>query len=65
MLQLDLIHTLAFGGVALLVGYGLRNAVPAFGRYKIPPPVIGGLLVAITLLIWRSFGELPVRFDTT
>ncbi len=65
MLQLDLIHTLAFGGVTLLVGYGLRNAVPAFGRYNIPPPVIGGLLVAITLLIWRSFGELPVRFDTT
>ncbi|HVF17009.1 MAG TPA: sodium/glutamate symporter, partial [Steroidobacteraceae bacterium] len=56
---------LAFGGVALLVGYGLRNAVPAFGRYNIPAPVIGGLLVAIALLITRNFGELPVKFDTT
>jgi ESS family glutamate:Na+ symporter len=65
MLQLDLVQTLAFGGVALLVGYGLRNAVPAFGRYNIPPPVIGGLLVAIALLIMRNFGELPVKFDTT
>lgn len=65
MLQLDLIHTLAFGGVALMVGYGLRNAVPAFSRYNIPAPVIGGLLVAVGLLIWRSFGELPVKFDTT
>jgi ESS family glutamate:Na+ symporter len=65
MLQLDLIQTLAFGGVALLVGYGVRNAVPAFARYNIPPPVIGGLLVAIVLLISRNFGELPVKFDTT
>jgi len=65
MLQLDLVHTLAFGGVALLVGYGLRNAVPVFGRYNIPPPVIGGLLVAITLLVTRNFGEMPIKFDTT
>jgi glutamate:Na+ symporter, ESS family len=65
MLSLDLIQTLAFGGVALLVGYGLRNAVPVFGRYNIPAPVIGGLLVAVALLISRHFGELPVKFDTT
>jgi ESS family glutamate:Na+ symporter len=65
MLQLDLIQTLAFGGVALLAGYGIRSAVPVLGRYNIPPPVIGGLLVAITLLISRNFGELPVKFDTT
>lgn len=65
MLQLDLVQTLAFGGVVLLLGYALRNAVPLFGRYNIPAPVIGGLLVALTLLIWRSFGELPVQFDTT
>jgi ESS family glutamate:Na+ symporter len=65
MLQLDLVHTLAFGGIALLIGYGLRNAIPILGRYNIPPPVIGGLLVALVLLVWRSFGELPVKFDTT
>jgi glutamate:Na+ symporter, ESS family len=64
-MQLDLIQTLAFGGLALLLGYGLRNAVPVLGRYNIPPPVIGGLLVAVTLLIWRNFGEVPVSFDTT
>ena len=32
MLQLDLIHTLAFGGVALLAGYGLRRWIPGAGR---------------------------------
>jgi ESS family glutamate:Na+ symporter len=65
MFQLDLTQTLAFGGIALLIGYGLRNAIPILGRYNIPPPVIGGLLVALILLVWRSFGELPVKFDTT
>ena len=65
MLQLDLIQTLAFGGLALMVGYGLRRAVPAFSRFNLPAPVLGGLLVAIALLIARSFGELPVKFDTT
>jgi len=65
MFQLDLIHTLAFGGIALLIGYGLRDAIPILGRYNIPPPVIGGLLVALALLVWRNFGELPVKFDTT
>jgi ESS family glutamate:Na+ symporter len=65
MIELNLIHTLAFGGLALLGGYGLRNLIPVLGRYNIPAPVIGGLLVAFVLLIWRNFGELPVKFDTT
>jgi ESS family glutamate:Na+ symporter len=65
MLHLDLIQTLAFGGVALLAGYGLRNRVTVLARYNIPAPVIGGLLVAVAMLIFRNFGEAPVAFDTT
>jgi ESS family glutamate:Na+ symporter len=65
MIELDLVHTLAFGGIALLLGYGLRNVIPPLARYNIPPPVIGGLLVAVIILIWRNLGEVPVRFDTT
>jgi len=65
MIQLDLIQTLAFGGVALMLGYGLRRAVPAFSRFNLPAPVLGGLLVAVVLLIMRNFGELPIKFDTT
>lgn len=65
-MQLDLIQTLAFGGIVLLAGYGLRNKIGLLGRYNIPPPVIGGLLVAVALSIWRAFGgTLPVTFDTT
>ncbi len=65
MFQLDLIQTLAFGGVFLLVGYGLRNLVPILARYNIPAPVIGGLLVAVAALIARNRGVTLFQFDTT
>ena len=65
MLQLDLIQTLAFGGLALMAGYGLRRAIPVLARYNLPAPVLGGLLVAVGLLIARNFGETPIKFDTT
>ena len=65
MLELDLIQTLAFGGVALMLGYGLRRAIPVLSRYNLPAPVLGGLLVAVALLVARSVGEAPVKFDTT
>jgi ESS family glutamate:Na+ symporter len=63
--EFDLIHTLAFGGVALLAGYGLCRFVPLLGRYNLPPPVIGGLLVALIILIARQQGVTLFKFDTT
>lgn len=65
MLELDLIQTLAFGGVALMLGYGLRRVVPVLARYNLPAPVLGGLLVAVALLLARGVGEVPIKFDTT
>ena len=66
MIELDLVQTLAFGGVVLLVGYGLRHAIPVLGRYNLPAPVLGGLLVATVILIARSLGHtVPIKFDTT
>lgn len=64
MLELDLIHTLAFCGVALLIGYGLQRAIPVLKTYNIPPPVIGGLLVAVIVLICRGQGLTLFKFDT-
>lgn len=65
MFEFDLIHTLAFGSLVLLGGYALCRYVPALGRYNIPPPVIGGLLVAIAVLIARNFDVALFTFDTT
>ena len=65
MLELDFVQTLAFAGVALLLGEGLRRLVPVLGRYNLPAPVLGGLLVAIAVLLARGQGVTLVQFDTT
>src|SRR5688500_10738369 len=65
MLELDLVQTLAFAGVALLLGEGLRRLVPVLARYNLPAPVLGGLAVAIAILIARGQGVTLVQFDTT
>lgn len=65
MLELDLVETLAFGGLALLSGYALCRFIPVLGRYNIPPPVIGGLLVALAILLARGQGVTLFSFDTT
>ena len=64
MLTLDQIHTLAFAGIVLFLGYGVRGAVPLLGRYNIPAPVVGGLLVAVAITAARVWGSTPVAFDT-
>ncbi|MEW6368938.1 MAG: sodium/glutamate symporter [Acidobacteriota bacterium] len=65
MLVLDLVQTVAFAGVVLFAGYGIRRAIPVLSRYNIPAPVVGGLLVATAALIARWRGLTLVQFDTT
>lgn len=65
MLELDIVQTLAFAGVALLLGEGLRRLVPVLGRYNLPAPVLGGLIVAVAVLIARGQGVTLFTFDTT
>jgi len=64
MLDLDLINTVAFGGVVLFLGHGVRRLVPPLAKYNVPAPVIGGLLVAATMLFARSRGVELATFDT-
>jgi ESS family glutamate:Na+ symporter len=64
-MKLDLIQTVAFAGIVLFMGYGIRRLVPPLARYNIPAPVIGGLIVS-GLLAWaRSADYTPIEFDTT
>jgi ESS family glutamate:Na+ symporter len=65
VLELDFVQTLAFAGVALLLGEGLRRLVPVLARYNLPAPVLGGLLVALAVLLARAQGVTLVQFDTT
>ncbi|HXG66462.1 MAG TPA: sodium/glutamate symporter [Blastocatellia bacterium] len=64
MIKLDLIHTVAFAGVALFIGYGIRRLIPPLARYNIPAPVIGGLLVAVIILVAQRSGTTLFQFDT-
>ena len=64
MLALDLINTVAFGGLVLFLGHGVRRVFAPLARYNVPAPVIGGLLVALVMLYARSRGATPVTFDT-
>jgi len=65
MIALDLIHTLAFAGVVLFIGYGLCRIVPPLSRYNVPPPVVGGLLIALVILAARMQGVTLFQFDIT
>jgi glutamate:Na+ symporter, ESS family len=60
MLQLDAVQTLAFAGLALFLGYGLCRWIPVLGRYNLPPPVIGGLVVA--LVAWAAYARETTLF---
>jgi ESS family glutamate:Na+ symporter len=64
-MKLDLIQTVAFAGIVLFLGYGIRRLVPPLARYNIPAPVIGGLIVAGILTWARSRGTTLIEFDTT
>ncbi|PVZ40719.1 sodium/glutamate symporter [Pseudomonas sp. CC120222-01a] len=64
MLELDFYGTLVAASLVLLLGHGLVTRVAVLRTYNIPEPVAGGLVVALILLVLRSF-DLKVQFDTS
>jgi glutamate:Na+ symporter, ESS family len=65
VLKLNLIHTVAFSGIVLFMGYGLRRLLRPLERFNIPAPVVGGLVIALLTLITRRFGVTLFEFDIT
>jgi glutamate:Na+ symporter, ESS family len=64
-MRLDLIQTVAFAGLMLFVGYGLKRLVPLLSRYNIPAPVVGGLPVAALFALFHAMSVPAPVFDTT
>jgi glutamate:Na+ symporter, ESS family len=64
MLPLDQVQTVAFAGIILFLGYGVRRLIPILARYNIPAPVVGGLIVAITITAARARGITLFEFNT-
>jgi ESS family glutamate:Na+ symporter len=65
LVALDLVQTVAFAGLVLFLGYGIKRLVPVLARYNIPAPVVGGMLLSIVILAAWGRGLTLVRFDTT
>ena len=65
MLELDAVQTLAFAGLALFLGYALCRFIPVLSRYNLPAPVIGGLAVALAVLIARNHEVTLFSLDTS
>jgi len=63
-MTLDFTQTLAFAGLVLFLGYGIKRAVPLLTRYNLPAPVIGGLLVSLLITAIRRPDWAPITFDT-
>jgi len=63
-ITLDLIQTVAFAGLILFAGYGVRKLIPILGKVNIPAPVCGGLPVAGILAVLYFSDIQPMKFDT-
>ncbi len=62
VIELSNLETLVAGLATFAVGRSVSKAVPLFGRMDLPVPVVGGLLVAIGLAIFRSAADIEVNF---
>ncbi|MGH9312052.1 MAG: sodium/glutamate symporter [Vicinamibacterales bacterium] len=65
LLTLDVVQTVALGGVALFLGYRIKKAIPALARYNIPAAVVGGMVVALLTLAAWARGVTLLGFETS
>ena len=61
--QLDLLFTILAAMVVLFAGRALIARSALLQRFSIPPPVVGGVLVAILLALLDGFGHVRVSFE--
>ena len=64
-IEMDMVQTIGFAVILLVIGMWLRRRVRFFERFAIPSPVIGGFLFAIINLgLWLT-DVAEIEFDTT
>lgn len=64
-LNLDIVQSIAFTTVVLLIGSFIKNKIHVLNKYCIPSPVVGGFSFAIISFILRQMGIITIVFDTT
>lgn len=65
MISLDVYGTLVVASLVLLTGRKLVERVKPLRTYSIPEPVVGGLIVALTLYALHAGAGLQIRFDSS
>ena len=65
VLTFNMVQSIAFAVVLLLIGELLVKKINFLSKYCIPAPVVGGLIFAIIALILRQTGTLSFEFDDT
>lgn len=61
---MDAVQTLTIAGLALFAGEGFRRALPVLARLHLPAAVLGGLAVALVVLLLPNTGTTPPVFDS-
>lgn len=64
-LNLDIVQSIAFTTVVLLIGSFIKSKIAVLRKYCIPAPVVGGFSFAIIAFILRQTGIITIVFDTT
>lgn len=64
-MRLDMIQTIAFTTVVLIIGSFIKSRVSILKKYCIPAPVVGGFSFAIISFLLRQFNMIAITFDTT
>lgn len=65
IIEMDMVQTIAFSVVLLLLGKYLVRRIKFLKDYCIPAPVVGGLIFAILALILRNSEIIEFDMDTT
>ena len=63
LVELSALATLILALVTLFIGKGVRAGVPWLKRIALPDAVVGGLLVALLILILHVALAVDLRFD--
>lgn len=62
-LQINLLYTLLITTLVFFSGRYLVGRVAVLQRFSLPPPVVGGCLIALLLALLDGFGGVRVSFD--
>ena len=63
--RIDMIQTLAFAIVTYYFGIWLKSKVTWLRKLSVSAPVVGGIIVAVTLSVLDAYNILQVKFDST